>query len=179
MIVETAPVMARPLVEKIAPNSGVSKVVPQVGQPAPSAMSPVIILAFSMFSEFLEPSVRFLCQRSTMRPIRMPWSKEIRKIGSHSRKILLTPKTPIKASPRILMVPENPLAAIRSNLAKPPERRFSKTPKNRKVMIKPHRKRRSLVASKTPFDAKTNSSSHFLQFMPFIIAQVERDLTYC
>ena len=85
MIVEIVPVTARPPVEKIAPRSGVRSVVPQVGQPAPRAISPVIIPAFSRFSEFLVPffaSTRFFLQRKTMRPIRTPWSIEIAKIGN-------------------------------------------------------------------------------------------------
>ncbi len=52
IIVEMVPVIARPPVEKIVPISGVSKVVPQVGQPAPRAMSPVMMPAFSRLAEF-------------------------------------------------------------------------------------------------------------------------------
>ena len=84
-IVEMAPVIAKLPEEKMAPISGVIRVVPQVGQPAPSAMRPVIMPAFSTLAEF-EPAVRFLCQRRTMRPIRMPWSKAIRNIYSQSKK---------------------------------------------------------------------------------------------
>lgn len=47
----------------------------------------------------------------------------------------------------------------------PPESRFNKSPKNKKLIIKPHQKRFSLVASKIPLPAKVKSSSHFLQFI--------------
>ena len=104
VIVEMAPVMARPPVEKIAPMRGVSKVVPQVGQPAPRAMSPVMIPAFSMFSEFLEALLlsRFLSQRRTIIPIKIPCKIEIAKMGSQSRKGWLMPKIAINELPRIL-----------------------------------------------------------------------------
>ena len=51
-IVETAPVTARPPAEKRLVRSGVSKVVPQVGQPAPSAMRPATMPALPRFSAF-------------------------------------------------------------------------------------------------------------------------------
>jgi len=73
-MVEIAPVIARPPVEKMAPRSGVRRVVPQVGQPAPRAIRPVIMPAFSMFSELDELSFcsRFLAQRKTISPIKIP-----------------------------------------------------------------------------------------------------------
>ena len=79
---EIAPVMARPLVEKMAPIRGVSRVVPQVGQPAPRAIRPVIMPAFSRLAEFC---AFFLFQSKTIRPIRVPCKMEIAKIGSQSR----------------------------------------------------------------------------------------------
>ena len=48
--VEIVPATARPPVEKIVPMSGVIRVAPQVGQPAPSAMRPVMIPARSTLS---------------------------------------------------------------------------------------------------------------------------------
>ena len=81
--VEMVPVTARPLVEKIAPISGVSRVVPQVGQPAPRAMSPVMMPAFSRLAEF---NSFFLFQRKTIRPISVPCKIEIAKIGNQSKK---------------------------------------------------------------------------------------------
>lgn len=45
------PAMARLPVEKMAPIRGVMRVTPQVGQPAPRAMRPVMMPAFSRFSE--------------------------------------------------------------------------------------------------------------------------------
>ena len=89
MMVEMVPVTASPPVEKIAPRRGVSKVVPQVGQPAPSAIRPVIRPAFSRFSEFLELLMvdsRFLFQRKTISPMRSPCKIEMAKIGIQSRK---------------------------------------------------------------------------------------------
>ena len=85
-MVEIVLLMARLLVEKIAPMSGVMRVVPQVGQPAPRAIKPVMMPAFSRFSAFWPLFSRFLFQRRTIRPIRMPWRVAIRKIGSQSRK---------------------------------------------------------------------------------------------
>ena len=54
VIAEIVPAMERLLVEKIAPTSGVIRVVPQVGQPAPRAISPVMIPAFSIFAELAD-----------------------------------------------------------------------------------------------------------------------------
>ena len=68
-IVEIVPAMARVPVEKMADIKGVRRVVPQVGQPAPRAISPVIIPAFSRLAEFCS---RFLFQRRTIRPIKIP-----------------------------------------------------------------------------------------------------------
>ena len=68
-MVETVPAIERLPVEKMAPISGVIRVVPQVGQPAPRAIRPVIMPAFSRLAEFW---VFFFCQRRTMRPMRMP-----------------------------------------------------------------------------------------------------------
>ena len=93
-IVEIVPVIARLPEEKIAPTSGVIKVVPQVGQPAPRAIKPVMMPAFSTLAELEVTSVGtaldlagdftgvtpdfvvtadclFLCQRKTMRPIKI------------------------------------------------------------------------------------------------------------
>lgn len=104
-IVEMAPVMARLLLEKMAPIRGVRSVVPQVGQPAPRAIRPVIRPAFSRLAELSEAGVaaeedlagladlverlaegRFLFQRRVMRPMRTPCKIEMEKIGSQSRK---------------------------------------------------------------------------------------------
>ena len=51
---DMAPVMARLPDEKMAPMSGVIRVVPQVGQPAPRAMRPVMMPAFSTLAELDE-----------------------------------------------------------------------------------------------------------------------------
>lgn len=45
-IVERTPAMARLPLLKTAPMSGVRSVVPQVGQPAPKAINPVMMPAF-------------------------------------------------------------------------------------------------------------------------------------
>lgn len=86
-IIEMAPAMAREPVEKIAPRSGVSRVVPQVGQPAPRAISPVIMPAFSTPAELAPFSSRFLCQRKTIKPTKAPWSRHKRKMGNQSKNI--------------------------------------------------------------------------------------------
>ncbi len=79
-MVEIAPVMARLPEEKIAPISGVRSVVPQVGQPAPRAIRPVIMPAFSTLAELeVEAASCFLCQRKTMRPIRALCKRQIAK----------------------------------------------------------------------------------------------------
>ena len=82
-MVEMVPAMASPPVEKIAPRSGVRSVVPQVGQPAPRAISPVIMPALPRLAEFCS---RFLFQSRTMRPIRIPCKIQMLKTGSQSRK---------------------------------------------------------------------------------------------
>ena len=84
-IVEMAPVIARLPDEKMAPMSGAINVVPQVGQPAPSAINPVMMPALLRFSESLVPEARFLPHNSTMSPMRMPCKMEIAKTGSQSR----------------------------------------------------------------------------------------------
>ena len=81
-MVDIVPVMASPPVEKIAPINGVNNVVPQVGQPAPRAMSPVMMPAFSRLAEFCS---RFLPHNKTISPIRIPCKIEIAKNGNHSR----------------------------------------------------------------------------------------------
>ena len=164
-IVEIAPVMARPPVEKIAPINGVMRVVPQVGQPAPSAMRPVIMPAFSIFSEFLVPFSRFLLHSSTINPINVPCNKEIRKIGNQSKNGWLKPKMLIKLSPSICSPLGKPKVKSKLILEVPPDNKFIKKPKNKNAGTKPNQKRFSLVASKIPLPAKANSSSHFLQFI--------------
>lgn len=82
-IVEMVPAIARLPVLKIAPIRGVSRVVPQVGQPAPRAISPVIIPAFSRLAEFCSC---FFFQSSVIKPIKIPCKREIKKVGSQSRK---------------------------------------------------------------------------------------------
>lgn len=166
-MVEMVPVTARPPVENMAPSSGVRRVVPQVGQPAPRAMRPVIMPAFSILSELLLPSFfsRFLAQRKTMRPIRMPWRSEIPKTGSQLKNGWLMPKMPINALPRICMEPEKPVAAMRSKFEKPPANKFISMPKKIKAGTKPNQKRFSFVTRVMPLAAKTNSSNHFLQFI--------------
>ena len=165
-MVEMAPAIARLPVEKMAPISGVSRVVPQVGQPAPRAISPVMMPAFSRLAEFWS---FFFFHKRTIRPIRMPCKTEIAKIGSQSRNGWLKPKIPRRLSPMILRLPGRPTADISSNLAVPPESKFIRRPKNKKAGTKPYQKRFSLVASKMPLPAKTNSSHHFLQFIHPII----------
>lgn len=171
MMVEMVPASARPPVEAKAPIRGVSRVVPQVGQPAPRAISPVMMPAFWTLAELSEWA-RFLCQSKAIRPIRTLWSVAMAKIGSQSRKGLPMPKMARKESARILMVPEKPVAYISSNLEKPPERRFISMPKKMKLIIKPIQKRFSLVASKMPLLAKIKPSNHFLQFIIIIITYV-------
>ena len=119
-MMEIVPVIASPLVEKMAPRSGVRRVVPQVGQPAPRAMRPVMIPAFSTPLALLVLSERFLSQRKTMSPMRVLWSRQMAKVGSQSRKGWLMPKLERKASPRILRLFGKPRVPMSSNLAKPP-----------------------------------------------------------
>ena len=187
-MVEMAPVMARLPEEKIAPIRGVIKVVPQVGQPAPRAISPVMMLAFSMLAEFevvfaetvldlaedftgvvpdfdAESDCRFLCQSKTIRPINMLCNNVMAKMYSQSRNGTLMPKIPKKDLPIICKLAGKPMSFIISKFDKPPDKRLSKVPKNIKDGIKPAQKRFSLVASKMPFPAKTKPSNHFLQFI--------------
>lgn len=58
---------------------------------------------------------------------------------------------------------------MRLNLAKPPESKFIRQPKNQKAGTKPYQKRRSLVARRMPLPASANSSSHFRQFIKLSI----------
>lgn len=80
-------------------------------------------------------------------------------------KIWLMPKILRKESLKIVTVPEKPVAAISSNLEKPPASKFISIAKKIKVGTKPYQKRFSLVASRIPFPAKIKSSNHFLQFI--------------
>ncbi len=80
------------------------------------------------------------------------------------------PKMARKLSPMILRLSGKPMAAMSSNLAVPPERRFISRPKKKKPGTKPYQKRFSLAASKIPLPAKANSSSHFLQFIVNILS---------
>ena len=105
-------------------------------------------------------------------PIKIPCKMEMRKMGSQSRKGWLMPKMARKLSAMILRLSGKPMAAMSSNLAVPPERRFISRPKKRKLGIKPHQKRFSLAASRIPLPAKANSSSHFLQFINIIITWI-------
>ena len=166
-MVEMVPAIERLPVETKAPIRGVISVVPQVGQPAPRAMRPVMIPAFSRLAAFCS---RFFFQRRTMRPMRIPWSRAIQKTGSQSRKGCLMPKIPRKLSPMIRRPSGKPWMRINSNFDRPPDKRFIKRPKNRKLGMKPYQKSFSLVASKMPFPAKMKPSSHFLQFINTIIA---------
>ena len=161
-----APAMARLPVLKKTPMRGVIRVVPQVGQPAPSAMSPVMIPACSRLAAFCS---RFFCQRKTVSPIRIPWSRAMKKVGSQSKNGWLMPKTAIKLSQMMRSPLGKPRRRINSNFDKPPESRFIKSPKNRKAGMNPYQKRFSFVASRIPLPAKTKSSSHFLQFMYKIV----------
>ena len=68
-IVERLLAMVRLPVETKVLMRGAIRVVPQVGQPAPRAMRPVMIPAFSRLAAFC---FFFLCQRRTMRPMRVP-----------------------------------------------------------------------------------------------------------
>lgn len=86
-MVDSVPVTASPPVEKMAPSRGVSRVVPQVGQPAPKAMSPVMMPAFSRLAALVESvdCLRFLFHNNTISPMRVPWSMQIANVGSQSR----------------------------------------------------------------------------------------------
>lgn len=150
-MVDTAPAMARLPVEKMAPMSGVIRVAPQVGQPAPSAMSPVMIPALLRLAEFWS---RFFFHRSTIRPIKIPCKIEMAKIGNQSRKGWLTPNTAMKLLPNILRLSGKPRAPMSSNLEVPPASKFMRTPKNRKLGTKPYQKRFSLVARSMPCPAR-------------------------
>ena len=168
-MVEIVPAMDRLPVEKITPIRGVMRVVPQVGQPAPRAMRPVMMPAFSRLAAFWS---FFFFQSRTIRPIRVPCKIAMKKMGSQSRKGWLTPKMAKKLSPMILRPLGKPSTLINSNLARPAFNKFISKPKKRKLGIKPYQKRFSLVASKMPLAAKTKPSSHFLQFINTIIAQL-------
>lgn len=206
-IVEMVPAIARLPVLKMAPRSGVRRVTPQVGQPAPRAMRPVMRPARSRLEELSEaltegtPGViladlaslalavlvvldaldvlavlagaflaegwgeRFLFQRRTMIPIKIPCRIAIEKTGSQSRKGWLMPKMARKASPRILRPFGKPKANMSSNLVVPLDNKFISIPKKKKLGMKPYQNRFSLVASKIPLPARPNSSNHFLQFI--------------
>lgn len=86
-MVDIVPVTASPPVEKMAPRRGVSRVVPQVGQPAPKAMSPVMMPAFSRLAALVELAdcSRFLFHNNTISPMRVPWSMQIANVGNQSR----------------------------------------------------------------------------------------------
>ena len=107
-----------------------------------------------------------------MSPIRMPCNKAMKNTGSQSRNGWFTPKIPIKHSQMIRRLPEKPCNLMSSNLERPPDKRFIKSPKNRKLGTKPYQKRFSLVASKMPLPARIKPSNHFLQFMETIITYV-------
>lgn len=171
--IDTVPAIARLPVEKIAPNRGVSRVTPQVGQPAPSAIRPAIIPAFSTLAELEDfDCSRFLFQSSTIMPMRVPCKMQIAKIGNQSRNGWLIPKIARNESRRIRRFSGKPSAPMSSNLAKPPESKLISMPKKIKLGTKPYQKRFSLVASNMPFPASANSSNHFLQFINSIITQV-------
>ena len=165
--VEIVPAIERLPVETKAPMRGVMSVVPQVGQPAPRAMRPVMMPAFSRLAAFCS---RFFFQSRTIRPMRTPWSKAMQKKGSQSRKGWLTPKIPRKLSPIMRRPSGKPRIRISSNFERPPDKRFIKRPKNKKLGMKPYQKSFSLVASRMPLPAKTKPSNHFLQFINIIIA---------
>ena len=82
IIVDMVPAIARLPVEKIAPISGVNRVVPQVGQPAPNAIKPVMMPARSRLAEFCS---FFFFQSNTIRPINIPCRIDMEKMGSQSR----------------------------------------------------------------------------------------------
>ena len=166
-MVEMVPAMERLPVETKAPIRGVIIVVPQVGQPAPRAISPVMMPAFSRLAAFCS---RFFFQRRTMSPMRIPWSRAMQKTGSQSRKGWLMPKIPRKLSPMMRSPSGKPRIRMSSNFERPPDKRFIKRPKNKKLGMKPYQKSFSLVASRMPLPAKTKPSNHFLQFINTIIA---------
>ena len=116
-MVEIVLAMVRLPVLKSTPSSGVSKVVPQVGQPAPMAIRPVIMPARSRLAAFC--SLLFSHKRATS-PMRIPCKSEILKIGNQSRKGWLMPKVAMMALPIILRLFGKPRAPMSSNLAKPP-----------------------------------------------------------
>lgn len=161
-MIEIVPAIARLPVLKMAPSRGVKRVVPQVGQPAPSAIKPVMRPAFSRFSALFS---LFFFQRTTISPIKVPCKRAIKNIGSQSKKGWLIPKMPIKLSPRILRPSGKPRVNMRLNFEVPLDNKFIKRPKKKKLGIKPYQKRFSLVAITIPLLAKTESSNHFLQFM--------------
>ncbi len=161
-MVEIVPAIARLLVEKNVPSSGVSNVVPQVGHPAPSAIRPVMMPAFSIFSELF---FRFLFQRIMIRPISVLCSSVIKKIEIQSKNSWLIPKIARNVSRIILRLSKGPSVKIRLSLEVPLESRFMRKPNSRKLGINPYQKRFSLVARRMPLPAKIKSSNHFLQFM--------------
>ncbi len=185
-ILEIVPAIARPPVEKIAPRSGVRRVTPQVGQPAPRAIRPVMRPALPIFSAvevcsvfedlfgFFEVETEglwdFLWINRTIMPIKMLCKMEMAKIGSQSRKGSPMPKMAMRFSQMILSPSGKPRMPIISNLEVPEERRFMIKPKKKKLGIKPYQKCFSLVASKMPLPAKMNSSHHFLQFIIYSLA---------
>ena len=161
-IVEIVPAIARLPVEKKAPIRGVMRVVPQVGQPAPRAMRPVMMPARSRLAAFC---FFFLCQRRTIRPMRIPCNKAIQKTGNQSRKGWPMPKMARKLSLIMRSPSGKPRSRISSNLERPPARRFMRRPNKRKAGMKPYQKRFSFVASRIPLPARTKPSSHLLQFI--------------
>ena len=59
-----------------------------------------------------------------------------------------------------------------SNFPVPLASRFINMPKKIKDGMNPYQKRFSFVAKRIPFPAKTNPSSHFLQFIRIIITLI-------
>ena len=168
-MVEIVPAIERLPVEKMAPIKGVMRVVPQVGQPAPRAMRPVTIPAFSILAEFCS---FFFFHNNTIRPMRIPCKIAIQKTGNQSRMGCPIPKIAKRFSPMMRRLPVNPWIRISSNFDRPPDKRFISKPKKRKLGMKPYQKRFSLVARRMPLLASANPSSHFLQFMLIIVAQM-------
>ena len=164
--IEMALVIMKLPEEKIAPIKGVIRVVPQVGHPAPRAISPVMMPAFSTLAEFEElASSRFLCQSKIMRPIRVLCKMVIRNVKSQLVKGMFMPKIPRNESRMILRLAGKPISPIISKLAAPDDKKFSSVPKMKNAGTKPYQKRFSLVANNIPLPAKTKPSNHFLQFI--------------
>jgi len=141
----TVPAIAIPELPAMDIIIGAKSVVPQVGQPDPSTIKPVIIPAFWRFDE----SLRYLYTNTTS-PINADWRTVIEKIKRKSDNSRPTPKVPRKAFKRRVILSNNPTFIKILNAAEPEASKFNSVPKIKNATKKAIMKRFFLVARKTP-----------------------------